>query len=72
LIFSNRLFLGPCDSAKVDEVMRRTANIDSAIISLRCNSIKVDYKSDGATKNSNKSMKAPPCFVRVDIYNGLL
>jgi hypothetical protein len=53
--------------------MKQLTDVNSSIVNLRTNSIKVDQKlNTTTTKNSTKSMKANRCFVRVDIYNRLL
>lgn len=52
--------------------MRKSIDVNSPIVGLRLNSIKVDYKTNISASTTSKTVKTAPCAVRVDIYNGLL
>ena len=52
-------------------MMRQITDVQSSIVALRLNSIKPTVEpSNDNQQVVNKSMKAEPCFVRLDIYNG--
>ncbi|CAF4906657.1 unnamed protein product, partial [Rotaria sp. Silwood1] len=51
---------------------RKSTDINSPIVGIRLNSIKVDYKPMTSTASMSKAIKLAPCAVRVDIYNGFL
>lgn len=70
LISFRSLFLGPCDSKQVEQMMKEAIHNESSIVALRLNSITTLPAVSTDSKTVNKSMKGPPCFVRVDIYNG--
>ena len=70
LISSRSIFLGPCDSKQVEQVMKQAIGNQSPIIALRLNSIETLGAVSNDSRTVNKSMKSPPCFVRVDIYDG--
>ncbi len=65
-IFYNRLFLGPCNSEQADKIMMEPSDANLPIVTLRFNSIRIDYNS------SIRAKKDDPCYVRVVIYNSLL
>ncbi|CAF2533148.1 unnamed protein product [Rotaria sp. Silwood2] len=69
MFYADGLCLGICNSARAAEIMRKLTDIDSPIVGIRLNSIKVDYKAIASTVSASKSIKATSCAVRVDIYN---
>lgn len=71
LIFYNRLFLGPCDSTKVDEIMKNSSEIGPPKVGLRFNTIEVNYADIANMPASGRTIKYHACAVRVDIYNSL-
>jgi hypothetical protein len=64
-IFPNSLFLGPCNSARAVEVIKKSSDVNLPIVVLRFNTI-------ASTTASSKTIKVTPCFVRVVTYNSLL
>ncbi|CAF3567972.1 unnamed protein product, partial [Rotaria sp. Silwood1] len=72
MFYADGLCLGICDSERAAEIMRKSTDINSPIVGIRLNSIKVDYKPMTSTTSMSKAIKLAPCAVRVDIYNGFL
>ncbi|CAF3753177.1 unnamed protein product, partial [Rotaria sordida] len=74
MFYADGLCLGICDSERAAEIMRKSTDINSPIVGIRFNSIKVDYKpmaasSTTTTTTTSKTVKLPSCAIRVDIYN---
>ncbi|CAF1106330.1 unnamed protein product [Rotaria sp. Silwood1] len=69
MFYADGLCLGICDSERAAEIMRKSTDINSPIVGIRLNSIKVDYKPMTSTASMSKAIKLAPCAVRVDIYN---
>jgi len=71
-LISYSLFLGICNSERAAEAIAQSSITSSTVIGLRFNSIRLDYNSIATQPATNRSIKLPPCAIRVDIYNGLL
>jgi len=71
-LISYSLFLGICNSERAAEAIVQSSISGSPVIGLRFNSIRLDYNSIATQPATNRSIKLPPCAIRVDIYNGLL
>ena len=68
----NSLFLGICNSERAAEAIIQSHIAGSPFIGLRFNSIRIDYNSISTSSANTRTVKLPPCAIRVDIYNGLL
>jgi hypothetical protein len=71
LSFSNRLFLGPCNSVQVTEVMKKSFDMGLRKVALRFNSIEIDYKTIAKMPVLGRKIQLNACAVRLDIYNSL-
>ncbi|CAF1318521.1 unnamed protein product [Rotaria magnacalcarata] len=69
MFYADGLCLGICDSERAADIMRKSTDVNSPIIGLRLNSIKVDYETNSSASATSKTVKIYPCAVRVDIYN---
>jgi len=70
-IFFNRLFLGPCKSVRVAEVMTQSFDPNSPKVALRFNSIEVNYEAIANLSVFGRTIQLKTCAVRVGIYNRL-
>ncbi|CAF2722281.1 unnamed protein product [Rotaria sp. Silwood2] len=69
MFHADGLFLGICNSERAAEAIVQSSMSGSPIISLRFNSIRIDYTTISASSTGNRSIKFPACAIRVDIYN---
>jgi hypothetical protein len=70
-ILSTSLFLGICNSERVAEILKQSADVNASIIGLRFNSIKTNYIAIENSSPTTRPVRISPCAIRVDVYNSL-
>ncbi|CAF1180582.1 unnamed protein product [Adineta steineri] len=69
MMYTDRLFLGICNSDKVAEIVNKYSTMTSPVIAFRMNSIKINYANIAQKSVVNRLILPDSCAIRNNIYN---
>ncbi|CAF1016883.1 unnamed protein product [Adineta steineri] len=69
MMYTDRLFLGICNSDRVAEIVNQLSTMTSPVIAFRMNSFKINYSSIAEKSVIGRLIEPDSCAIRNNIYN---